>query len=287
MATALEAPGVDQLRSAVAALAAWQRDGGPMQLHPGDLGWFWRFGEEQTAAAVRTWRRDGQVVAVGLLDSADVLRLAIAPQLQRDAEVAQRLVDDLSTPQRGVLPEGRVAVEAPIGAVVRDLLAMRGWQADEAWTPLSRDLSRPVEGPALRVEVVGVDLADARVAVQRASFDNSTFTRDRWRAMAAGMLYANARCLLGYDHGGHPVAAVTVWSAGPERPGLIEPMGVHRDHRGRGHGKAITLAAAAALQAMGSSSAIVVTPSSNVAGVATYRSAGFQPLSAAFDLRRA
>jgi ribosomal protein S18 acetylase RimI-like enzyme len=105
--------------------------------------------------------------------------------------------------------------------------------------------------------------------------------------MAAGSPYASARCLLGYDEGGNPVAAVTVWSAGPEKPGLLEPMGVHRDYRGRGHGKAITVAAAAALREMGSSSAIVVTPSSNVAGVATYRSAGFQPLPAAFDLRRA
>jgi len=40
-----------------------------MQLHPGDLGWFWRFGAEATAAAVRTSSRDGQILAVGLLDA--------------------------------------------------------------------------------------------------------------------------------------------------------------------------------------------------------------------------
>ncbi|MGI8679097.1 MAG: GNAT family N-acetyltransferase, partial [Jatrophihabitans sp.] len=106
----------------------------------------------------------------------------------------------------------------------------------------------------------------------------STFTDERWHAMAAGSPYADARCLVAYDDQGNAVAAVTVWSAGTGKPGLLEPMGVHREHRGHGYGKAITVAAAAALQELGSSSAGVCTPSANVGGVATYRSAGFQPL---------
>lgn len=96
--------------------------------------------------------------------------------------------------------------------------------------------------------------------------------------MAAGLPYADARCLVAYDDEGNAVAAVTVWSAGPGKPGLLEPMGVHREHRGHGYGKAISVAAAAALRELGSSSALVCTPSVNVAGVATYKSAGFQRL---------
>jgi ribosomal protein S18 acetylase RimI-like enzyme len=68
--------------------------------------------------------------------------------------------------------------------------------------------------------------------------------------------------------------------------GLLEPMGVDREHRGQGYGKAITVAAAAALRELGSSSAIVCTPSSNVGAVATYKSAGFQQLPGTRDLRR-
>ena len=49
----LSTPGVDGLNEVVGALREWQYDGAPMQLHPGDLGWFWRFGAEATAAAVR------------------------------------------------------------------------------------------------------------------------------------------------------------------------------------------------------------------------------------------
>ncbi|MGB3438428.1 MAG: GNAT family N-acetyltransferase [Actinophytocola sp.] len=267
-------PGVDGLSEAVGVLREWQDDGAPTQLHPGDLGWFWRFGAEATAAAVRTWRRDGRILSVGLLDGPGLLRLTIAQDAARDEELARRLVDDVS----GVLPEGKVSVEAPKGALVHDVLSEKGWHTDEPWTPLRRDLTEPVRDPGMRIEVIGPERADVRAAVQRAAFDGSTFTAERWHAMAAGSPYADARCLVAHDDRGNAVAAVTVWSAGPGRPGLLEPMGVHRDHRGHGHGTAITVAAAAALRELGSSSAIVCTPSANAGAVATYASAGFRRL---------
>ncbi|WP_414635698.1 hypothetical protein [Actinophytocola sp.] len=59
MAVVLGTQGVDGLSEVGRVLREWQYDGAPMQLHPEDLGWFWRFGAQATAAAVRTWRRDG------------------------------------------------------------------------------------------------------------------------------------------------------------------------------------------------------------------------------------
>ncbi|MBB5953845.1 ribosomal protein S18 acetylase RimI-like enzyme [Saccharothrix tamanrassetensis] len=278
MAIVLGKPEVDELSEAVGVLRAWQDDGAPMQLHPGDLGWFWRNGAEATAEAVRTWSRDGRILAVGLLDEPRLLRLTIAPDAQRDEELARQLVEDVSEPERGVLLEGKANVEAPVGTLVQDLLSEDGWDVDEPWTPLRRDLTEPVRDLGVRIEVVKPEQAHVRAAVQRASFDGSTFTEERWHAMAAGLPYADARCLVAYDDQGDAVAAVTVWSAGPGRPGLLEPMGVHREHRRRGYGRAVTEAAAAALRELGSSSALVCTPSSNVGAVATYESAGFRPL---------
>lgn len=279
MATVLGQPGVDGLGEVVDALRSWQYDGAPSQLHPGDIGWFWRFGAEATAAAVWTWRRDGRILAVGLRDTPTLLRLTMAPDARRDEELAWRLLEDVTDPARGMLGEGRVSIETPADALLQDLLAQEGWRyAEEPWTPLRLDLREPVATPAVRVEVIGPERAHERAAVQRASFDGSTFTDERWHAMAAGPAYADARCLVAYDDRGDAVAAVTVWSAGRGRPGLIEPMGVHREHRGRGYGRAITLAAAAALRGLGSSSVVVATPSANVAAVATYRAAGFEPL---------
>lgn len=279
-------PLVAELSDVMRVLGEWQHDELPIQLHPGDLGWFWRFGAEATAAAVRTWRRDNAILAVGLLDGRELLRLAIAPAAAHDAELARQLVEDVSDPHRGVLPSGTVAIEARFGAAFRKLLLADGWVEDEQWTPLHRDLAEPVPDGALRIEVTTAERASARTTVQRAAFEKSTFTDERWHTMAAGPAYSDARCLVGYDNDGAAVAAATVWSAGPGRPGLLEPVGVHRDYRGRAYGTAITLAAATALRELGSSSAIVCTPSSNVGAVATYRSAGFDEGAPARDLRR-
>ncbi|MFJ9682579.1 GNAT family N-acetyltransferase [Streptomyces sp. NPDC101194] len=276
MVITLGKPGIDGLSGAVGVLREWQNDGAPMQLHPGDLGWLWRLGAEATAAAVRTWSRDGQILAVGLLDGPGLLRLTIAPDAQRDEELAQQLLEDVTEPECGVLPEGRVNIETPMGVLVRDLLCEDGWNTDEPWTPLRRDLTDPVKDPGMRIELVGPEQAHVFAAVHRAAFDGSRFTDERWYAMAAGLPYVDARCLVAWDDQGNAVAAVTVWSAGPDRPGLLEPMGVHREHRRHGHGEAITLAAASVLQELGSSSALVCAPSSNVGAVATYKSAGFQ-----------
>lgn len=101
--------------------------------------------------------------------------------------------------------------------------------------------------------------------------------------MAAGLPYTDARCLLGYDDQGVEVAGVTVWSSGPGKPGLLEPKGIHAEHRGRGYGMMICVAAAAELKKLGSSSALVCTPSSLAAAVATYKSAGFQQLPERLD----
>ncbi|MGW4476270.1 GNAT family N-acetyltransferase [Nonomuraea sp. NPDC004354] len=286
MAIEMGRPGVDRLGDVVRLLGEWQYDGGPVQLHPGDVGWFWRFGVERTAEATRTWSRAGEVLAVGLLDGAELLRLAFAPEALRDEELAQQVVDDVSAPERGVLLEGRVYVEAPMGALVQDLLFKDGWGSGEPWTLLRRDLGAPVPDPGVRVEVIGPERAYEWAAVLRASFDGSTFTDERWHAMAAGAPYGDARCLAVRDEQGEAVAAVTVWSVGEGKPGLIEPMGVHRAHRGHGYGRAITVAAARALQELGSSSVIVCCPSSNVGAVATYQSAGLQQLNERRDLYR-
>jgi GNAT superfamily N-acetyltransferase len=292
MRITVQTPTVNGLGPVVGALASWQRDGMPVQLHPGDLGWQWRLGADVLADSLRVWSRDEDIVAIGFVDrdapadEAAVIRMALAPSVEQDVEVARVLVRDLEDSSAGVLPAGGATVEARVGPALRSLLDAHGWLPDAPWTPLRRDLTHAVEACALRVETVGPSHVEERVAVQRAAFPTSTFTVDRWHTMTAGIPYRQARCLVGYDDQGLAVAAVTVWSAGPARPGLIEPMGVHRDHRGSGNGTAITLAAAVALREMGSSSAVVATPTSNEGAVATYAAAGFDAAPDVTDFRR-
>jgi len=115
---------------------------------------------------------------------------------------------------------------------------------------------------------------------------SARFTDGLWRAMAVGLPYTDARCLLAYDDRGVAVAGATVWSAGPGKPGLLEPVGVQADHRRHGYGREISIAAAAQLKSLGSSSAEVCTRSANTAAVGTYKSAGFQPLPQRLDRSR-
>lgn len=259
-------PAVEELRSVVSSLASFQREA-PAQLHPGDIGWNQMAGAEATAAALRVWEYDDVPVVIGFLDEPTVIRLGVSPEVAADDEVAQAVAEDLSGTH--VLVEDEASVEVRCGDALQRVLRARGWTAGDPWACFRGDLSLPVPDCGLRVEVVEEAQIADRVAVQRASFERSRFTEEKWRAMADGPAYEHAQCLVGYD-GETAVATITVWSAGRGRPGLIEPMGVHRDHRGRGHGRAIALAGAAALRGMGASSVVVSTPASNTSAVATY-----------------
>ena len=154
-------------------VASWQQDGRPVQLHPGDLGWNWSFGAVHLAGSLRVWR-DGRILAVGLVDDAGLIRMGVAPSVDRDAAFAARLLADLSDPARGVLPEGSACAEARSGTAFRELLSDSGWLADELWTPLRRDLTDSVDDCGIRVEVVDEHNVAERVAVQRAAFANSS-----------------------------------------------------------------------------------------------------------------
>lgn len=271
----MRTPSVADLSDIIDAVASWQHEGSPIQVHPGDLGWYARFGPEALAAVLRVWTRDNDTVAIGFLDESELIRMAIAPAIGDDDDIAKYIADDFVDSLDEVLPAGSGIVEARSGRALQQVLSDRGWTADDAWTPLHRDLTPPVQDSPLQVRVVGPELIEDRLGVEAAAFPGSSLTAARWQQMADGYAYRNAQCLVGYDEDGTAVAATTVWSAGRDRPGVIEPLGVHGDHRGRGHGLAMTLAAAEAMRRMGWSSATVATPSSNTAAVATYQAAGF------------
>jgi GNAT superfamily N-acetyltransferase len=292
-------PGVQDLDHVSGVLSGWQYDGGPLHLHPGDLGWHSLRGAAKTAASLRAWSREGKILALGLLDGPDgLLRMAVDPDLRDEDELSRQLVADVNDPQRGVLDAGNAIVEARGAERFSQLLSEEGWQADEPWTPFRRDLSGPVEEgrveeAGVRIETIGPDRVDPWVAVHWSAFKGTPFGEedrrnflDSWLTMAEGPFYHRARSLAAFDGHDNAVAVTTVWSAGPGRPGLLEPMGVHRDHRGRGYGVAISVAAASALREMGSSSAVVCAESSNAGAMSTYAAAGFTAHEQVADLQR-
>lgn len=129
-------PDIAGLRRAAEALRAWQADRAPMQLHPGDLGFHWRDGTERTASDLRVWSRGERVVAVGLLDAPQLLRMAVSPDLQSDDEIIERVLTDIEGPERGVLDAGVCTPSANVGAVAT--YASAGFER----SPDARDLRR-------------------------------------------------------------------------------------------------------------------------------------------------
>lgn len=289
----MSVPRSTELSRVASTLAGWQHDDGAIQLHPGDLGWYSANGLDATARALRIWSAGERVLAVGLLDGPRLLRMAVHPELRDDKELARQLASDVKDPHRGLLPAGAATIEARGTPSFTDALSAHGWLPDEPWTPLHMDLSGAVPEPELRVEVIGPSRARDWVSVHWSAFRGAPFTEaDRlrrvngWMNMAASPLYVSARSLAAFDDHGKLVAVSAVWSAGEGRPGLIEPMGVHRDQRGHGYGTAITAAAAVNLCEMGASSAIVCAESSNAAAVSTYKAAGFTARPPVADMHR-
>jgi GNAT superfamily N-acetyltransferase len=286
MTLVLETPDAGRLREVLEVLRGWQRDDAPIQLHPGDIGWAAALGVDAAAAAVRTWSRGDEVVAIGFLDGPTVLRMTVSPSAWSDRDVAEQVVVDLDDPDRGVFAAGTASVEAPDGTGVRAALDDAGWELGDPWAPLRLDLADAVPPVALHTDLVGPEQVPEFTSVHRAAWGSERFTDERWHAMASGPAHADALCLLGRDEDGTPVAGVTVWSAGPGRPALLEPLGVHPDHRRRGHGRAVCLAAAAALRERGCSSLLVCTEGDRVSAIQTYLAAGFEALPQRLDRTR-
>ncbi len=223
-------------------------------------------------------------MAVGLVEGTS-FRPTIRPDRLQDRAVAEALASIVDA-----MPIGFDAdTDASSGSIFRAVLCARGWCLDpQAWVLLYRplsaacgvhtdDLSAPLHS--------GADIA-ARVHVQTAAFDRSTFTVARWRQMAAAPGFDPAFEYLRRDAAGVPVAAAPGWSAGVGKVAILEPVGTDGEHTGKGHGKAVSLAVIAALARAGASGVTVCTPTFNVAAVRTYEACGLRQVELLHSLRR-
>lgn len=290
-------PKASELDSLYDQLSRWQQNPWGGQLHPGDLGWRSTVGVEKLAADLRVWRAQDAVVAIGMFDDENLIRLALAPKVIHDEPIAQNIANDLENPSAGVFNGASAIVEARQAPALSATLRQRGWCDDDEWVPLIRDLNHsvspdPVDDVGLSIQVAGPDQVVEWADVHWSAFkgapgepDVQERYRARVRAAWAGAYGQEAQFLIARDPGGVAVAVVAVWCAGAGRPGLVEPMGVHREYRGRGYGRAVTVAAAGALAERGASHAVVVAQTSETAAVATYQSAGFVPQNPVADLK--
>ena len=282
MGLRMHTPAAAQVADLVDELASWQRDGLPVQLHPGDVGWYAMRGMEAAAQGLRAWADRESIYAIGLLDGPNLIRMALHPDFVDIQPLAEQIHADLSSAENQIFPAESASIEARGATALGKILQAHGWMPGEAWTPLRRALDAPVRLPELAFRRIDASLAGQWMEVHLNAFRGSDFTQEdlaralqRWHTMASTPIYEQGQCLTAYDGEMNPLAVAGVWSAGSGRPGLLEPIAVHPAFRGQGFGTAISLAAAAELRSMGASSALVCTPSENRAAVATYLAAGF------------
>ena len=243
-------------------------------LHPGDVGWHLRLTDAAIAGQIVGWWDGGDLLAVGLLEGA-IGRFAIRPGHEPDGDLGE----DVAAACRR-LAANEVYADVRPETATRRILAGEGWTLDpDQWIALHADLDRWQPGvDVTRMTVVEAGGAVAeRVAVQRAGFENSTFTREAWRRMAAGPGYRPDLDLVVFADG-TPVTIATAWWAGSGATAILEPVATHRDHRGRGWGVRGVTTLVSRLRDLGASGVSVCTPVDYVGAVATYRAAGLHPV---------
>ncbi len=259
----------------LAAMDAWPfPDRVAAGLHQGDLGWHLRLDDEAVDGAFVGWWDGDDLLAVALLEGV-VGRFAVRPGWERDATLGEQVAEACRA-----LQGDEVYADLRAETATRRILAGEGWTLDpEPWVALHADLDR--WQPSVRLgEAEVVEAADAiaaRVSVQRAGFEGSTFTEDAWRRMAAGPGYRRDLDLV-LVADGTPVSVATAWWVGQGATAILEPVATHRDHRGRGWGVRVVTEALARLRDRGASGVTVCTPLDFTGAVATYRAAGQRPV---------
>ncbi len=265
----------DSVGELLSAMAAWPHpERVAASLHQGDLGWHLRLDDEAIEGAFVGWWDGDALLAVGLLEGV-IGRFSVMPGRERDGELGEHVAQACRE-----LAGDEVYADLRAETATRRILAGEGWTLDpEPWVALHADLDRWTPTVSLD-DVAVVEAADAvadRVAVQRAGFENSSFTDDAWHRMAAGPGYRRDLDLVVVGEGS-PVSIATAWWAGEGATAILEPVATHRDHRGRGWGVRAVTALVSRLRDLGASGVTVCTPLDYVGAVATYRAAGLRPV---------
>lgn len=265
---------VEAIPELMAVMSAWQPTYGCASgLHPGDIGWNLAWPDEQSLPAIRLWRdADGRLRAVGIADGPGEWRLTTDPALAYHPALAATLAEELE--ERG---DGAVSIDLPAGPT---LLAARlvadGFASGQTlWPLLFRAISGPLDPPG-DVSPIRPDEFAARAEVEHSAFGGALVDLERW-----GRMHSRPGCDAGLDlvaraPDGRVAAGATAWSAGPGRPGLLEPVATHADQQRQGYGRRVVEGACAALAARGASGVSVHTPAFNRGAIATYRAAGFR-----------
>ena len=137
--------------------------------------------------------------------------------------------------------------------------------------------SSPPPGTTLR-SVQEADIEE-RVAVHRAAFDPSQFTREAYQRLRAAPGYRLDLDVAAVAPDGHLAAYALGWFDPISRIGLFEPVGTHPLLQRQGYGKAVMVEGLRRLRDLGAPVAFLHTGAAAEAAVRLYESVGFRVVS--------
>jgi GNAT superfamily N-acetyltransferase len=251
--------------------------------HPGQLAWSVGYGlpEDLDHGPVRLWYDGDLPVAYAWMESPTWPEVCVHPTYAS-------LVPEVS---EWLASEARDELATMIGEnetwLVHGLEAA-GWTStrEAPWmTQHTLDLSGlpPVPSvPGYSFRAISTDEAVARSACHRDAWEGSKVTEGAYRRLMTLQPYRpeldwvaqiEAECE------GEMVASALVWLDESTGSALVEPVGTHSEHRGRGLAAAVSIAALTAARDLGGTQGLVIPRGDDdyPAPGRVYRSIGFKP----------
>jgi mycothiol synthase len=281
--TSTDLPGLEALQS------AFKRHSPASGYHPGDLNWWFYYGDadKDLSQYVTVWEDAAGGVAAWAFctyeaRSADV---GIHPRLRGTAaEIAilNWVETALTETQRAAPDQTTVTIIADDDEAARmAYLSSRGFRPEDVFVLFVQDIRAPISTPTLPEGFYFLDRMDAAHADLRADVHfqafspNSKMTGDRYRHFMTAPRYDPVLDTVVVAPDDRFAAYAMGWNDAVSRVSTFEPVGTRPEFQRRGLGRAALLEGMRRMQARGMETATVVANASSAGNIVFYQSAGF------------
>lgn len=259
----------------------WRREKPLVRTHVGDVAWWSREGDFDN---VGLWREDGELVAWAWFTPPAELDFHLHPDRRSDQQLLDEVLDWFGHRAADGSARAVWALEDEEDAIAA--LEEAGFEAAGDWWFVH--LVRPLEQlPAVAVadgfllrHVAPGDVA-RRVDVQRAAFERSTTTEEKYARLVETWPYSPELDVVVEAPDGRFAAFCLAWLDDANAVGELEPVGAHPSFRRRGLAHAACAQALAVLRELGADTAVVyaLAGAGDGGALSLYRSLGFEPRS--------
>ena len=258
------------------ASRCWTPDG---FRHPGQLAWSLGYAlpEDLEHGPVRLWYDGDEVAAYAWLESPTWAEVCVHPS-------SACLVPEVST-WLGETADGSLTTMVGENEEwLVDGLADAGWSSthEAPWmtqhSVALADLPPVPAVPGHMFRAIEHDEVAARAACHRGAWEGSKVSEAAYRRLMTLPPYRPELDWVA-EHEGEMIASALLWWDEATGSVLVEPVGTHPSHRGRGLAGAVSLAALTAARALGATRGLVIPRGDDdyPAPGRVYRSIGFRP----------